>query len=150
MTVDIQAVPADELRPVAIAADVFLLIASARAYGLVDGGPEINVARCEEIIDAAHNRGIRWSDDDRDTALAVILAQLTSPNTADQARDLVDIRERAPRKLDGTPRAAGDAFEPRCAVLMARPAQLGGPVRCQLPAEHAPFPCIFMGAEGAA
>lgn len=39
-------------------AEVMLLIQSARAYGLIAGGPEVNVDRCEELIKLARRRGI--------------------------------------------------------------------------------------------
>lgn len=35
-----------------------LLIESARLYGLVSGGPEVNVERCERIVRGGKMRGI--------------------------------------------------------------------------------------------
>jgi hypothetical protein len=39
-------------------AEFCLLLDSARQYGLVTGGPEVNLDRCEEIIAKARKRGI--------------------------------------------------------------------------------------------
>lgn len=43
------------------AAQVLLMILSARLYGLITGGPTANVARCEEILRKGRDRGIRPS-----------------------------------------------------------------------------------------
>jgi len=40
-------------------AEGFLLIESARSYGLITGGPKVDVARCEEILVAGRRRGVR-------------------------------------------------------------------------------------------
>lgn len=39
-------------------AHVYLMIDSAKQYGLVDGGPAINVDRCEELITRGREHGI--------------------------------------------------------------------------------------------
>lgn len=36
----------------------FLLLDSSRRYGLVQGGPEVNLERCEAILDAGRKKGI--------------------------------------------------------------------------------------------
>jgi len=36
-----------------------LALDSARQFGLVEGGPKVNVERCEEILNLAEKRGIR-------------------------------------------------------------------------------------------
>lgn len=63
----------DELRTVAILAEVYLRIESARLYGLIDGGPEIDVERCEELIGMAHDAGHEWSEDEIDAAIPEVL-----------------------------------------------------------------------------
>lgn len=40
-------------------AEVYLLLDSARAYGLVRGGPEVDVDRCSEMLAVGEERGIR-------------------------------------------------------------------------------------------
>lgn len=45
------------------AAEGAITLESARAYGLVRGGPGVNVARCEEILAAGKLRGIKPSPD---------------------------------------------------------------------------------------
>jgi hypothetical protein len=39
------------------AADFFLQLDSARQYGLVTGGPDVNVARCVDILDRGRALG---------------------------------------------------------------------------------------------
>ena len=39
-----------------------LLLESSRAYGLVTGGPEVNLRRCEAILAQARERGIEPRD----------------------------------------------------------------------------------------
>jgi len=39
-------------------AELWLLVDSVRLYGLVAGGPDVDVARCEEILRAGADRGI--------------------------------------------------------------------------------------------
>ena len=45
------------------AAEGCLALDSARQYGLVSGGPVINVERCEEILREGRKRNIRPSPD---------------------------------------------------------------------------------------
>lgn len=40
-------------------ASVMLLIESARQYGLVVGGPEVNADRCQQLLDKGERRGYR-------------------------------------------------------------------------------------------
>jgi len=50
----------EEWQEAADLAHVYLLIDSARKYGLVMGGPKsIDVGRCEELLKKAKRRGIR-------------------------------------------------------------------------------------------
>ncbi len=53
-----------ELRSVAILGEALLRIESARAYGLIEGGPTVNVDRVESTIAAARERGLEWTDDE--------------------------------------------------------------------------------------
>ncbi len=39
------------------AADALLHIQSAEAYGLITGAPTVNVERCEQLLEAARQRG---------------------------------------------------------------------------------------------
>lgn len=55
----------DEWQAAADGADFLLLLDSARQYGLVEGGPEANVARCVEILERAAAQGIFPSPLDR-------------------------------------------------------------------------------------
>lgn len=50
-------------------------LVSARAYGLVTGGPEINVVRCEEILAAGKRRGIKPSPDAVERFVDATIAQ---------------------------------------------------------------------------
>lgn len=45
------------------AAEGALAVDSARQYGLVTGGPIVNVDRCVEILDAGRERGITPASD---------------------------------------------------------------------------------------
>jgi hypothetical protein len=40
------------------AAEFYLLLHSARQYGLVKGGPEVNLDRCDEMLKRGRERGI--------------------------------------------------------------------------------------------
>lgn len=42
---------------------VMLAIDSAHAYGLIEGGPEINVERCREVLDHGNGLGLLPSVD---------------------------------------------------------------------------------------
>jgi len=42
----------------AAAANALLLLDAARVYGLVTGGPDVDTARCEQILAGAEERGI--------------------------------------------------------------------------------------------
>lgn len=41
---------ADEWQAAVDAADFYLSLDAARKYGLVTGGPQVNVERCEEVL----------------------------------------------------------------------------------------------------
>lgn len=53
----------DEWQIAANLAEGALLFHSARCYGLVTGGPEINVERCKQFLAKAKDRGILPADD---------------------------------------------------------------------------------------
>lgn len=44
-------------------AHTYLLIDSARQYGLVEGGPVVNIARCEQLLRQGSERGTVPADD---------------------------------------------------------------------------------------
>jgi hypothetical protein len=44
-------------------AEALIVLDSARQYGLVTGGPKINVKRCTEILSLGKTRGIRAAPD---------------------------------------------------------------------------------------
>lgn len=48
----------DEWQAAADSAEALLLLDSARQYGLLTGGPKVNVDRAQEILDAAAKLGI--------------------------------------------------------------------------------------------
>lgn len=49
----------DEWQTTVDAAKALLVLDSARLYGLVTGGPEVNVKRCEEILYTGRQQGIQ-------------------------------------------------------------------------------------------
>lgn len=51
--------------------DLYLRVDSARAYGLLTGGPEVDTERCQEILDRGAKKRIHptWSDDQRAAVL---------------------------------------------------------------------------------
>jgi hypothetical protein len=53
-------------------ADMHLKIFDAKLYGLVEGGPEIDQARCLDILSGGRKRKIfpRWNDGDMQRLLA--------------------------------------------------------------------------------
>ncbi len=51
-------------------ADFFITLDSARQYGLVEGGPKVNLERCEELLAAGSKRGIVPRPDAIDRCLA--------------------------------------------------------------------------------
>jgi hypothetical protein len=64
----------EELRELALAAEVYLRIDSARLYGFISGGPVINVERCEETLAVAREHGITYTEADIEHATRGILA----------------------------------------------------------------------------
>lgn len=47
-------------------------IADCKMYGLLEGGPEINVARCDEILGRGRRRGVHPSSSVRELALEMV------------------------------------------------------------------------------
>ena len=45
-------------------AEFYLRLDSARQYGLITGGPEVNVARCEALLATGKERGFRPNIED--------------------------------------------------------------------------------------
>jgi hypothetical protein len=48
----------EEWQEVVDMADAFLRVDSARRYGLITGGPAVNVSRCDELLAQGKARGI--------------------------------------------------------------------------------------------
>jgi hypothetical protein len=48
----------DDWRRAVTLAEVMLDIDAARQYGLITGGPEVNVARCVDVLRRGRQRGI--------------------------------------------------------------------------------------------
>lgn len=67
----------EQLRKVAVSAEVFLRIDAAVKYGLIEGGLDIDVDRCDEAIAFARKQGVRYGPDDVDRALMAIVAELS-------------------------------------------------------------------------
>lgn len=55
-------------------AQTALDIDAARKYGLITGGPAVNVERCEEILRLAADRGIEPTEDCVERCLAELMA----------------------------------------------------------------------------
>jgi len=57
----------EEWQEAADAAEASLVLVSARQYGLVSGGPQVNAGRCAGILKRARERGIEprpWTGQD--------------------------------------------------------------------------------------
>ena len=52
-----------------------LCLHAARAYGLVTGGPEVNVERCEEVLRLGKARRIKPAHDSPERFIHALLAQ---------------------------------------------------------------------------
>jgi hypothetical protein len=63
-----------EWQEAADAASGLRAIADAKMYGLIAGGPAIDVARCDKILQEAARRGIRPSKPSHDLAIAMVKA----------------------------------------------------------------------------
>jgi len=66
----------EELEQAALSAEVLLRIHAAREYGLIEGGPDISVERCDELIARARAEGISFGPDVIDQALAHVVLEL--------------------------------------------------------------------------
>lgn len=56
-------------------ANFYLVLDSARQYGLIAGGPDIDVRRCEDLIVQGKHRGLEPRPDSLDRSLAAMLQQ---------------------------------------------------------------------------
>ncbi|HEV8502513.1 MAG TPA: hypothetical protein VGR63_13110 [Casimicrobiaceae bacterium] len=65
-----------EWREAMAAAHACLALDAAREYGLVTGGPGINVRRCEEMIRRGEARGVRLTESDIDHAIDHLISEL--------------------------------------------------------------------------
>ena len=61
-------------------AEVYLQLDSARAYGLVIGGPAVNVQRCEDLLRRALAFNIRPAADAIERCVPLLLAAAQSGN----------------------------------------------------------------------
>lgn len=67
---------AEEWQEAVLLAHAVRLIYDCRLYGLIHGGPQINVARCDQLIDAGRKRGIvPTAQAVQDTAVLIALQQ---------------------------------------------------------------------------
>jgi hypothetical protein len=57
-----------DLKTLALGASVYLAIDAARRYGLVTGGPDVDVERCEELIARAEAAGLTATREEIDAA----------------------------------------------------------------------------------
>ena len=64
---------AAEWRDVATLAEVLLRVDAARQYGLIVGGPTINVARCATLLKRAQRRGIVVLASELDAAITAFV-----------------------------------------------------------------------------
>jgi hypothetical protein len=60
---------------VGVLAQACLLIDDARLYGLIDSGPDVNRARCEEIIDDLARQGIGAAQEEIEAAALSLMAE---------------------------------------------------------------------------
>ena len=65
-----------EWREATVLAEALLVLDSARQYGLLAGGPVINVDRCVAIVDEGARRGCRPTDDEIDAAAVEIAREI--------------------------------------------------------------------------
>lgn len=65
-----------EPRDLAALAGAFLLLESARLYGFVDGGPDVNVDRCEQVIAFLRDQGVTATEEEIEQKVIAILAEL--------------------------------------------------------------------------
>lgn len=72
----------DEWQRVVNFAEAFLLLDSAKAYGLVTGGPVVNTARCEELLERGRAQGIVPIDAD----VQLLLEELAAHEFADRRK----------------------------------------------------------------
>lgn len=62
-----------ERREAVCLADGLLVIDAARNYGLITGGPDVDVARCQDILEQARDRGHK----PQENAIQITLASFT-------------------------------------------------------------------------
>lgn len=67
----------EEWQEAALLARGALLFVAAKAYGLVSGGPHVDVPRCEELLARALARGIEI--DDHEAALTFVVMHNEKP-----------------------------------------------------------------------
>jgi len=62
-------------REAATLARAYLLIDAAKTYGLMVGGPAIDVDRCERVLEQARARGVEVPDEHAEAAALELIAQ---------------------------------------------------------------------------
>jgi hypothetical protein len=65
-----------EWREAVLGACAMRLIHDAALYGLIEGGPKINVERCDELIEKGRARGIVFSRAEIETAAVAIIGEI--------------------------------------------------------------------------
>lgn len=55
-------------------------VADCKMYGLIEGGPNIDVRRCDEILERGETRGVRPSKPVKDLAIEMITTLNWSPS----------------------------------------------------------------------
>lgn len=67
---EVEQLPDDELRDIALTAEACITLEAARLYGFITGGPGIDVERCEAVAAIAVARGLKWTRADIDERAA--------------------------------------------------------------------------------
>ena len=67
-----------ELRQAAVLAEALLRFDAARQYGLITGGFEVNVERCEAAIAEAKDAGVTYGEDEIDGAIVALVSEASS------------------------------------------------------------------------
>jgi hypothetical protein len=65
------------------AAEASLLIDSARLYGLIEGGPRVNVRRCQQMLDLGRAQGHIPTEDGVDATIREFLEEFAATTRPD-------------------------------------------------------------------
>lgn len=66
-----------DLKRKAMIAEAWLHVEAARQYGLVSGGPQIDVAACQRAIEEARAAGLGWTDAESAEVLRDLVCELS-------------------------------------------------------------------------